>query len=350
MKVKSGRTAWRSPSNIALVKYWGKRVSQLPANPSVSMTLTNCYTETSIEYTQKTNSENPAFSFLFQGGKNILFEKRISMFLKIAIKELPDLRHLHLKIETWNSFPHSAGIASSASSISSLALCLCHINQQVSEINEDEEQFFRKASHLARLGSGSACRSIYGGWVLWGKTSEIAYSSDDYAIPVSNFSHKIFNTYYDSVLIVNSGIKQVTSSLGHKLMESNPYKQIKVETGKLNALKLIDALKSGNEKLFRDITEYEAVNLHAMFLTSNPYYVLIKPESLQIINKLIKLRDDSGLEFSFTLDAGPNIHLLYPGIIRDKMIPFIKSELTPFCENGMWIDDIMGKGPELIQN
>lgn len=348
--MKSGRTAWRSPSNIALVKYWGKKGFQLPVNPSVSMTLTNCYTETSIEYTQKTNSENPAFSFLFDGGKNILFEKRISMFLKIAIKELPGLRNLHLKIESSNSFPHSAGIASSASSISSLALCLCHINQQVSDTNENEEQFFRKASHLARLGSGSACRSIYGGWVLWGKTSEIEYSSDDYAIPVSNFSHKIFNTYYDSILIVNSGIKQVTSSQGHEIMESNPYKEIKFETGKLNAFKLINALKSGDEKLFRNIIESEAAGLHAMFLTSNQPYVLIKPESLHIINKLNKFRQDSGLEFSFTLDAGPNIHLLYPGVIRDKMIPFIKSELTPFCENGMWIDDIMGKGPELIQN
>ena len=211
--MKSGKTAWRSPSNIALVKYWGKGF-QLPANPSVSMTLTNCYTETIIEYTQKTNSESPAFSFLFKGGKNILFEKRISLFLEIAMKELPGLRHLHLSIKSSNSFPHSAGIASSASSISSLALCLCKINQQVSDTNEDEEQFFRKASHLARLGSGSACRSIYGGWVLWGKTSEIVYSSDDYAIPVSYFLHKIFNTYYDSILIVNSGIKQVTSSRG----------------------------------------------------------------------------------------------------------------------------------------
>lgn len=348
--MKSGRTVWRSPSNIALVKYWGKTGFQLPGNPSVSMTLTNSYTETAIEYSQKADSEKPSFKFLFHGEQNILFEKRTGMFLDIAIKELPALRHLHLIIESSNSFPHSAGIASSASSISSLALCLCHINQLVSGILEDEELFYRKASHLARLGSGSASRSVYGGWVLWGETSGISDSSNDYAIPISNYANKVFNTYYDAILIVNSGIKQISSNEGHKQMESNPFKEVKFMTGRQNVIELIDAIKSGKEKIFRYIAEYEAMSLHAMFLTSNPYFVLIKPETLQIIDSLNKFRNQSGLEFCFTLDAGPNIHLLYSESIREKMIAFIRSDLIPFCENGMWIDDRIGKGPELIQN
>lgn len=350
MFTKSGITAWRSPSNIAIVKYWGKKGFQLPGNPSVSMTLTKCFTETKIEYSQKTDSESPSFSFLFHGEENILFEKRTGRFLEIALKELPALRHLHLNIGSSNSFPHSSGIASSASSISSLALCLCQINQNISGIVEDEEQFFRRASSLARLGSGSACRSVYGGWVLWGETPGIAGTSNDYAIPVSDISNNIFSTYYDAILIVNSGVKQVTSSEGHKLMESNPFKEIKFEKGKLNAIKVLDAIRNGNEELFRNIAENEAMSLHAMFLTSDPYYILIKPESLQIIDRLTRFRHESGLEFSFTLDAGPNIHLLYPEIIRERMIAFIKSELTPFCENGKWIDDCIGKGPELIKN
>jgi len=347
--VKSGKTAWRSPSNIAVVKYWGKKGYQVPANPSVSMTLTKCCTETSMEYKKKANSASPSFDFLFQGEKNILFEKRTSLFLESAINALPSLKDLHLNIETSNSFPHSAGIASSASSISSLALCLIEINRQVSGNYENEEQFFRKASHLARLGSGSACRSIYGGWVLWGEISGIEHSSDDYAIPLSDSLHRNFINWYDSILVVNSGVKQVTSSQGHTKMESNPYKEIKYETGRKNALASITALKTGDEKLLRKVTEYEAASLHSMFLLSDPPYILIKPESLQIINKIVRFRQDSGLEFSFTLDAGPNIHLLYPESIRDMMISFIKSELILFCEDGMWIDDIMGKGPESIQ-
>ena len=348
--MKRGKSIWRSPSNIALVKYWGKKGFQLPANPSVSMTLTKCYTETSIEYKSKTYSENPSFDFLFQGKKNIRFKKRISLFLESAIKELPCLSDLHLTIETSNSFPHSAGIASSASSISALALCLSDINRQVSGNNEDEEQFFRKASRLARLGSGSACRSIYGGWVLWGEISGIEHSSDDYAIPLSDSINRKFYTWYDSILVVNSGIKQVTSSQGHTKMEINPFRDTKYETGRINALALINALKTGDENLLRNITEYEAASLHSMFLLSHPPYILIKPESLKIINKIAGFREESGLEFSFTLDAGPNIHILYPENIRERMVSFIKSELLQFCEDGMWIDDIMGKGPESIQN
>ncbi len=344
------RTTWRSPSNIALVKYWGKKGIQLPMNPSVSMTLTSCYTETAIEYTEKKITDNPGFTFLFEGKKNLRFEEKIGAFLKTALKELPVLEQLQLNISSSNSFPHSAGIASSASSMSSLALCLCQINREVSGIEEDEELFLKKASHLARLGSGSACRSIYGGWVLWGEIREIEYSSDDYAVPVSYLSDKIFRTFYDAILIVDSGVKQVPSSMGHRLMESNPYKEEKIKTSIQNAHELIHALKNGNEKHLRDITEYEAANLHAMFLTSNPYYVLIMPETLHIINKLKRLREDTGIPFTFTLDAGPNIHLLYPEAVREKMVSFIKSELTPFCENGRWIDDKIGKGPELVQS
>jgi len=345
----SGRIAWRSPSNIAVVKYWGKKGFQLPGNSSVSMTLTDCFTETTIEYSQKIASSTPSFSFLFQGKKNIDFETKTGRFLEIAFRELHALKNFHLQIESSNSFPHSAGIASSASSISSLALCLCTINRLVSN-TEDEEHFLRGVSHLARLGSGSACRSVYGGWVLWGETNGIINSSDDYAIPVSDFSSKIFSTWYDAILIVSSGIKQVKSSEGHKLMETNPYKEIKFKTGNLNAVKFLGALNSGNTELFRNIAEYEAMSLHAMFLTSDPSYILFRPETLQIIDKLIRFRYDTGLEYCFTLDAGPNIHILYPESSRDRLITFIKLELTPFCEDGRWIDDRIGNGPEQIQN
>src|SRR3972149_3617156 len=216
---KPGKITWRSPSNIALVKYWGKRGIQLPVNPSVSMTLANCYTETTVEYKTKNKKDGPSFSLLFQGKKNTRFEKKISRFLAIAAKELPALNSLHLDINSRNSFPHSAGIASSASALSSLALCLCSIEKEILGNNSDDKVFFRKASYLSRLGSGSACRSVYGSWALWGKTTGITDSSDEYAIPVNHLINKKFNDYYDAILIVNSGEKQVTSSLGHRLME-----------------------------------------------------------------------------------------------------------------------------------
>lgn len=345
---RKGKIAWRSPSNIALVKYWGKKGYQLPLNPSVSMTLTNCYTETTIEYTHRDDIKGPTFNFLFHGERNVQFEKKVGSFLEIAAKGLPALNSLQLDVNTANSFPHSAGIASSASSLSSLALCLLQINNEVTGIKMNEEDFLRKVSYLSRLGSGSACRSIYGDWVLWGDTTAIANSSDEYAISLTNHVAEKFNSYYDAILIVNSDEKPISSSLGHKLMDSNPYKESRTSTGKSNAVNLIDALKSGNEKMFSDIVEFEAANLHAMFLTSHPYFILVKPETLRIINRLKQFREETNLEFTFTLDAGPNIHLLYSADIRDKMLPFIKSELLALCEDGKWIDDKIGKGPKRI--
>jgi diphosphomevalonate decarboxylase len=347
---KPGRVVWRSPSNIAIVKYWGKKGIQLPANPSVSMTLSKCYTDTGVEYSDKKNSSGTQFSFLFHGKENIQFAERTGHFLETAIKELPELGHLYFKIDTLNSFPHSAGIASSASSISSLALCLCSISEQLTGRRDSEELFLRKASRLARVGSGSACRSVYGGWVLWGELPGIDNSSDEYAIPLQDGIARNFKTLYDSILVVNSGVKQVTSSQGHAKMENNPFKELKFNSGKLNAAALVDALRKGDKKRFIDISEYEAASLHSMFLLSDPPYILVKPETLQIIGMINKFRQETALEFCYTLDAGPNIHLLYHENIREKIVDFIKSELTQFCENGMWIDDMTGKGPELIQN
>lgn len=320
----------------------------MPYNPSVSMTLSNCYTETTVDYTKTNKQDSPSFSFLFEGKKNKHFEQKIKQFLEIASKEFNGLNSLHLDINSKNSFPHSAGIASSASALSSLALCICSIEKNIIGNDRSDNDFFRKASNLARLGSGSACRSAYGGWVLWGKTAEIEYSSNEYALPINHLVHENFRNYYDAILVVNSGQKMVNSSLGHKLMDTNPYRETRANTGQINAQKLIAALRSGDEKEFKNIVEYEAANLHAMFLTSKPYFILIKPETLQIINRLQQLRNETQLEFSYTLDAGPNIHVLYPGKIRNEMLALIKSELLPFCENGKWIDDKMGKGPELL--
>lgn len=345
--MKSGKTIWRSPSNIAIVKYWGKKGFQQPANPSISMSLSKCYTETSIEYTPKTGADETD-NFKFDGLKNAGFEDKVFRFIETARREMPGIGDLTLKIESSNSFPHSAGIASSASAMSSLALCLCHIDQQVTGINEDEEQLYRKASRLARMGSGSACRSVYGGWVLWGKTEESDDSSDDYSTTLKNILNEKFSFLYDSILIVDSGIKQVTSSAGHSRMETNRYREIKYESGRLNASLLIKSLTAGDWKSFRIIAENEASGLHAMFLLNDPPYYLIKPESLVIIEKLKKFREESGLDLCFTLDAGPNIHLLYPSEIRETMKSFIISELLQFCEGGKWIDDFTGKGPELI--
>lgn len=345
---KSGVTAWSCPANIAVVKYWGKKGVQLPVNPSISMSLSKCYTETTIEYRENKNTDGPTFIFQFDGMKYAPFESRINEFLKVAAREMNALKNLHLDITSVNSFPHSSGIASSASSFSSIAMCLCIINSEISGNVEDAKYSLQRASSLARLGSGSACRSVYGGWVLWGKTSGITGSSDTRAIPVNEFVHNNFLDYYDAILIISSGEKKISSSRGHMLMETSPWKRIRETTGRSNAIKILDALKRGNMTDFRVITEHEAFNLHAMFMVSDPHFILMDPGTLQVLKKIEEFRDETGIECCFTLDAGPNVHLLYPSSERTRILSFINTELIHYCENKRWIDDKIGNGPEPI--
>ena len=345
---KTGKIIWRSSSNIALVKYWGKRNDQIPANPSVSMSLTKCFTETAIEYFQESNLSGPSFSFLFEGKQNERFAENLKRYISAVQQAYPQIADLHLNIESKNSFPYSAGIASSASSFSSFALCLSSILHELSGRKEDEHTFSRRASSLARLGSGSACRSVYEGWTMWGRLKGVTGSSDNYAIPVNGMIHEKFRIYYDAILIVDSGKKSVSSTSGHEMMKTNPYNKVRAVTGKSNALNLLNALKEGNEDVLCRIVESEAAGLHAMMLTSDPGFILVKPETLQIINKLADYRKSRGLVFSITLDAGPNIHLLYPEKSREKILSFISSELVQHCENGRWIDDIIGGRPQQI--
>jgi len=339
--------SWESPSNIALIKYWGKYGDQLPQNPSLSFNLKNSKTITNIIY-QKKGDDESSIQYFFEDERNKPFEKRIkNYFEKIAVY-LPFLKKLDFTIYSKNTFPHSAGIASSASSFSALAHGLCSIEQELFYTLSGHDKFYRKASFLARLGSGSASRSVPGKAVLWGINEGITESSDEYAVPIDEQVHHLFKTYRDAVLIVDSEQKTSSSSIGHTLMENHPFAKARYLQANVNLEKLLLALKSGGVKLFMEIVENEALTLHALMLSSNPSLSLIKPNTLAVIEKLMEFRQKQRLNFAFTLDAGPNVHILYPEKIKAKMIDFIENELLQFCENGKWIDDEISNGPKQI--
>ncbi len=339
--------SWESPSNIALIKYWGKYGDQLPQNPSLSFNLKNSKTVTKIIYRIKKSSDSN-IQYFFEEKQNDSFEKRVKdYFEKIAVY-LPFLKALDFTIYSHNTFPHSAGIASSASSFSALAHCLCSIEQELFQTFSDTEKFNRKASFLARLGSGSASRSVSGKTVLWGKTETVIESSDKYALSIDEQVHHVFKTYRDAVLIIDSGQKASSSSKGHTLMENHPFAKARYLQANVNLEKLLLALKSGEENLFAEIVENEAMTLHALMLSSNPSVSFIKPNTLDVIEKLKKFRKKNRFNFAITLDAGPNVHILYPNKIKAKMEYFIKNELIKFCEKGKWIDDEISDGPKQI--
>ncbi len=341
---KQGTITHKSPSNIALIKYWGKHGVQLPNNPSLSFTLTNAFTETKLEYKSKSEDESKSeisLEFWFEEQKNEKFEQKIHKFLESLLPTQPFLGFVHFKIYSKNSFPHSAGIASSASSMAALALCLCELEKVLLNTLQNEEEFYHKASFLARLGSGSAARSVYSTIPIttWGKTEFIKNSSDLFASPYSLPIHDIFQNYQDTILIVSAEEKSVSSRAGHALMENNPFAETRYELAHSNLKKLIIALEKGDTETFIEVVENEAFVLHALMMCSSPPFILMETGTLTIIKKIQKYRQESNVPICFTLDAGANVHVLYPKKYEKECIDFIENELKPFCVNGKYLKD-----------
>ncbi len=343
----SGSICWESPSNIALVKYWGKKGRQLPRNPSVSMSLKNSITRTKLDYEPKKIGDQ--LSFLFEGKREVSFENRIVKWFDRLANEFDFLSDFTFFISSENTFPHSTGIASSASAMSSLALCLCSLEEEVLGVHKDESEFFQKASRIARLGSGSASRSVYGGFAAWGKTNSFSKSSDEFAVSCSKQVNPVFQDFQDAILLVSSEKKEVSSTVGHQLMENHPYAEARYAQANDNFENLLDILRSGDLNAFIEILENEALSLHGLMMNSSPSFTLMKPNTLELIDRIRSYRKTHNVPLGFTLDAGPNIHLLFPKLEKKRVLPFIESELVPLLENGKYILDEAGSGPKKIK-
>ncbi len=344
---KTGRVCWSSPANIALVKYWGKRGVQLPMNPSVSFALSKSKIKISVEYSLESGQTPGIDSFTLNGNTHDEFLQRIEKYLLALSDYFPFLQMARLKIDSISSFPHSAGIASSAAAFSALALCICNIRAELNDRPATGEDFFREASFVARLGSGSACRSVYGGLSVWGKTGLVAGSSDEYAVRLGeDISSPGITELNDSILIVDSSTKKVSSSGGHALMKEHPYKDARIEQAGSNLETIIRSIREGDIETFGQVVENEALSLHALMMSSSPGYLLLHPNTIKVIEKILDFRKDTGVPAYFTLDAGPNIHLVYRKTDHARVIPFIRDELLAYCENRRWLDDSVGSGPE----
>lgn len=333
----SGNVAARCSSNIALIKYWGKKDVQIPMNPSLSLTLTESYTESNLKFTPKDTDEFMANVYLDEQ-LNELFAPRIYTFFERIEPYIPFLRNFEFEIYTHNTFPHSSGIASSASGMGALALCLVEMEEKFGASFTLEEKI-KKASFLARLGSGSACRSLYQGLSVWGESESIKGSSDLYAVPYPYEVHEVFRNFQDTILLIDEGQKKVSSSVGHKLMENHPYAKQRFVSAHENLAKMIPVLKEGNLTEFGEIVEHEALSLHAMMLTSFPSFLLMKPNTIEAIEKIRDFRKQTSAHLFFTLDAGANVHLLYPENEKEFCMNFIEKELKSLCANRKYISD-----------
>ena len=341
---------WKTPSNIALVKYWGKTDPQIPKNASISFTLSKSHTITTINFTPKDTSstEEIDFELFFEGKKKEDFKPKISKFFKRIQEYCPYLFSYNMIISSENSFPHSSGIASSASGMSAIAMCLMSLERSLSKTELSDEFVNKKASFLARLGSGSASRSIEGPLVVWGNHPAIEGSSDLFGVPFPYKVHEVFNNYQDAILLVDKGEKQVSSTVGHDLMHNHPFATQRFQQANENLATISDILQNGELDSFINLVESEALSLHAMMLTSNPYFILMKPNTLEIIHKIWEFRATQNSNICFTLDAGANVHVLYPHSEKDAVNSFIENVLADYCQKKQYIYDSVGFGAKKL--
>jgi len=276
------------------------------------------------------------------GNEEVKFAEKIEKYFKNIEQYLPWILKGKYIIRTENTFPHSSGIASSASGFGAIAKCLMKLDESFSGKNSDAESL-TKASFLARLGSGSACRSLYNGLVVWGESDEVEGSSDLFAVQYPNSEvHDIFKDFNDWVLLIHEGVKSVSSTVGHGLMNTNPYAERRFHEARENFVPMKEILKSGDMQSFIKLVEHEALTLHAMMMMSDPAFILMKTGTLEVINKIWDFRRETDLPLFFTLDAGANVHLLFPNDgSEEKIKTFIEAELLQHTQKNGVVKDVM---------
>ncbi len=281
-----------SPANIAFIKYWGKKDPKLniPFNDSISMNLSGCSTKTVVEY-------DPTFrnDLVIVNGTEVKDDKRkrVVDFLDIIRKMAG--KKWFAKVVSDNNFPSDAGIASSASAFSALALAGSRaIGLELPP---------RKLSILARLGSGSACRSVFDGFSIWKKGSG---NNSSYAVA---FAKPNFWNLVDIVAVVDAGTKKASSTEGHEAATTSPYFKTRLNELKKRIPALKKAFLARDFGKFGELVEEEAISLHVAAMTSRPPIFYWNKGTLEVMETVFGLRE-RGIPAYFTMDAGPNVHII----------------------------------------
>ena len=316
-----------APSNIAFIKYWGKKdeVLRLPENGSISMNLSNLLTTTTVEF-------NPSFkedSITINGVQEENEGNR-------AIKHLDRIRKLanietKAKVVTVNNFPTGTGLSSSASGFAALTVA----GAKAAGLNLSEKEL----SILARQGSGSACRSIPDGFVEWldGETSETSYAVSLY--PADYWDLR------DVVAVVSKNKKEVSTTKGQKLVGTSPFFKVRLTNIK-NKIALIKKYMSEKDfTAFGELLEAEALELHAIMLTSKPSLIYLLPGSLKIMHLVKKWRQD-GLEVYFTVNTGQDIHL----ICQKKDVQTLTQKISEIEDVQKTIINTPSKGAHVVNS
>ncbi|MGD0709437.1 MAG: diphosphomevalonate decarboxylase, partial [Anaerolineaceae bacterium] len=293
--------------NIALIKYWGDRDPHLhlPVNGSISFNLDGLTTRTQVTFDAQLRADELMINGTPADEKSL---KRMSAFLDVVRQWSATL--LFASVVSENNFPVGSGVASSASAFAALALAAAHaVNLNLSE---------RELSRLARHGSGSASRSIPSGFVEWhsGESDE-----DSYAQTIAPPDHW---QLADVTAIVSSEQKATSSAEGHQIAATSPLQAARVA----DATRRLDVCRSAI--LERDfdklasITELDSNLMHAVMMTSTPALFYWHPETLAVMKAVTAWRQ-SGLPVCYTIDAGPNVHVICIAEVASKVATRLSS-------------------------
>lgn len=300
-----------APSNIAFIKYWGRKNEELrlPENGSVSMTLSNLTTTTTVAF----NREFPEDMVTIDGVSNSTEVARVTRHLD-RIRKLAGISE-KAQVVSRNSFPSGTGLSSSASGFAALTVAAAGAaGLSLSE---------RELSILARQGSGSACRSIPPGFVEWldGDSNDTSYAETIFPAD--------YWTIMDIVAVVSEGKKDVSTSEGQTIVQTSPFFPARIPRIPQKIENVKTALRSKSFVQLGEISEAEALEMHAVMITSRPALLYWTAGTLSLMKLVPKWRSE-GLAVYFTINTGQDIHLLCLPESRDailarvRMLPFVK--------------------------
>lgn len=322
-------------SNIALVKYWGKRDEKLilPHNSSISMTLDGLYTTTTVEFSKRQKEDT-----LKIDGEKIVGEELERASVQLNLLRMISGNSEKARVESRSNFPKAAGLASSASGFA--ALTLAASKALGLELNR------KMLSILARQGSGSACRSLYGGFVEWQKGS-MEDGSDSYAKQIALKDH--WPELAMVVSVVTSKAKKIKSRAGMaQTVANSPLYKTWLETVEED----LDMVRNGIlERKFTQLgvtSEMNALKMHSTMITTEPHIIYWEPETITMMKEIMAMREE-GIEAYFTIDGGPQVKILCMDRnakkIQKRVSEIKEIEKTYLCHAG---DEARVLGKELF--
>ncbi|USS86672.1 diphosphomevalonate decarboxylase [Fructilactobacillus cliffordii] len=302
----------RAHTNIALVKYWGKINSalKLPTTSSLSLTLDQFYTDTSVQFNETLTNDQVTFN---ERRLNERSARRITDFLDLVRNQAGITTKA--VVQTTNNVPTAAGLASSASGFAALAAAA----SKASGLRLNH----RELSRMARRGSGSATRSIDGGFVEWHKGIGDRTSFATQVAPADYWDLNVI------AILVNQQPKKMSSSEGMQLSQTtSPYYHEWEKLCQRDLKKLKIAIKNHNFNDLGNIAEENAMRMHALTLSAAPDFCYFDADSLKAMRIVHQLRE-SGIPCYFTMDAGPNVKVLVEPEHRESVVSTLQTAFGP---------------------